>query len=115
MSTSNGHAPNVLVRAARRDLSMPFGFARYDAHGQPSLTRDLADEIVQRLAPMLHGSGDGWMDSAAAAVYVGRPLSSIRKLTAARQIPFEQATPNARCYFRRSDLDEWMQSGCRPL
>jgi len=90
---------------------MPPGFARYDAHGQPSLSRDLAEEIAQRLAPMLRGSGgDGWMDSAAAAVYVGRPISAIRKLTAARQIPFEQTSAGARCYFRRADLDAWMQS-----
>lgn len=70
----------------------------------------LAERVAHRLAAQRKRSDDAWMDSADAARYIGRSISSLHKLTAARRIPFSQDGPGARCFFRRSDLDRWMAS-----
>lgn len=54
--------------------------------------------------------GDRWMTTKEAADYLGRSVSSIHKLTAARAIPFEQDAPGGKCWFLKSELDEWMRS-----
>jgi len=73
----------------------------------------VADAVASRVAARLTqpcDTTDGWMDSADAARYIGRSISSLHKLTAARRIPFSQDGPGAKCFFRRSDLDDWMAS-----
>jgi excisionase family DNA binding protein len=83
-----------------------------------ALDDDAIDRLAQRLAPRLAGSlaagtgpePDRWLNTREAAGYIGRSTSATHKLTAARAIPFAQAGPGARCYFRRSDLDAWMRS-----
>lgn len=73
----------------------------------------LADAVAGRVAAQLadrREARDGWMDSGDAARYIGRSISSLHKLTAARRIPFSQDGPGAKCFFRRSDLDQWMAS-----
>jgi len=53
------------------------------------------------------------MTTAKAAAYLGINVNALHKLTASRSIPFEQARPRARCYFKRSELDDdWRQSSC---
>jgi hypothetical protein len=47
------------------------------------------------------------MDSKAAAAYLGISIHALHKLTAAREIPFEQDGPGCKCWFRRSQLDRW--------
>jgi excisionase family DNA binding protein len=47
------------------------------------------------------------MDSKQAAAYLGISPSSLWKLTAARDIPFEQDKPGGKCWFKRSELDAW--------
>ena len=81
------------------------------------LDAEALDELAERLAPRLAGrlapadaQQDGWLTTRDAAAYVGRSTTALHKLTAARQIPFEQDGPGGRCYFRRSDLDAWMRS-----
>ena len=79
----------------------------------PASLDHLADAVANRVAARLNQrreTTDGWMDSAAAARYIGRSISSLHKLTAARRIPFSQDGPGAKCFFRRSDLDDWMAS-----
>ena len=71
-------------------------------------------ELAERLAPYLPSTPaptpDRWMTTAQAASYLGMSTNAMHKLTAARAIPFGQAAPGARCYFKRSDLDAWRRS-----
>lgn len=82
-----------------------------------ALDEEALDTLAERLAPRLaeRAAGrredeDRWLTSREAAAYIGRSPTALHKLTAARAIPFSQAGPGARCYFRRSDLDAWMCS-----
>jgi excisionase family DNA binding protein len=71
--------------------------------------------LAERLQPFLRGAGvpvpaaasDGWMTTKQAAEYLGISVHALHRLTAAREIPFSQAGPGARCFFKKSDLDEW--------
>jgi excisionase family DNA binding protein len=47
------------------------------------------------------------MDTRRAAEYVGVHTDTLRKLAAAGKVPYEQAGPRCKLYFRRSDLDRW--------
>jgi len=72
----------------------------------------LAVRISEQLAGRLHyQQEDRWLSTQQAADYLGVSVSSLHRLTAGRQIPFEQEGPNCRCYFRRSDLDDWRSNG----
>lgn len=69
---------------------------------------DLA-ELARLLAPYLQApaSDDGWMNAKHAAEHLGISIHALHRLTAERRIPFHQERPGARCYFRRSELDQW--------
>jgi hypothetical protein len=54
---------------------------------------------------------DGWLDTKGAAEYLGLTANGMHKLTASRMVPFEQEGPGCRCWFRRSELDAWRESG----
>jgi excisionase family DNA binding protein len=72
---------------------------------------DLA-ELAEKLLPYLPGSttDSGWMNSRAAADYLGMPISTLHRLVAAKEIPYSQDGPRARCFFRRSDLNRWREA-----
>lgn len=87
-----------------------------------ALDDDALDALAERLAPRLEahfatskakGGPDRWMTTAEAADYLGMTANALHKLTAARAIPFAQDGPGCRCYFKRSDLDCWRDSGSR--
>jgi hypothetical protein len=78
------------------------------------------DYYAERLAPVLlrvatqaDGPGpaevepDRWMNTRAAAVYLGVSVPALHRLTAARAIPFEQEAARCKCFFKRSDPDAW--------
>lgn len=76
------------------------------------------DELAALLAPRLQrivapAAEDGWLDSRAAAAYLGLSKPALHRLTSERRVPFSQDTPGARCYFRRSDLDAWRAKSAR--
>jgi excisionase family DNA binding protein len=79
------------------------------------LDDDALDDLAARLAPLLAerlrtepvDDDRRWMSTRDAATYLGIPTSSLHKLTAAREIPFEQDGPGCRCWFRRAELDRW--------
>jgi len=85
------------------------------------LDDDALDALAERLAPRLEArlarssqpDADRWMTTAEAAGYLGMTANALHKLTATRAIPFSQDAPGARCYFKRSDLDRWRDSGAR--
>jgi hypothetical protein len=68
-------------------------------------------ELADALSPHLHHPApepDRWMDTKAAATYLGLPsANALHKLTAAREIPFEQDAPGGKCWFQKSQLDTW--------
>lgn len=85
------------------------------------LIDQLAERVAERLAAVAapvvsHGPGgaDDWLDSRHAADYLGMHRDTLRKLAAERAIPSEQDGPNCKLYFRRTDLDAWRRTGCRP-
>jgi excisionase family DNA binding protein len=47
------------------------------------------------------------MDTKQAAEYVGVTVAALHRHTAARTIPFEQDAPGGKCWFKRSELDDW--------
>jgi excisionase family DNA binding protein len=71
----------------------------------------LADALASRLLPRLdgrlNGGSDRWLDTRAAAEYLGMHRDTLRKLAAERRIPSEQEGPGCRRFFRVSDLDRW--------
>jgi excisionase family DNA binding protein len=74
----------------------------------------LADAIAARVAGRIgrleQNGDDGWLTTKEAATYLGISVAALHRYTAARQIPFEQATPRGKCFFRRSELDAWRAS-----
>lgn len=74
-------------------------------------------ELATRLAPFLPRSepagDDAWLSTRDAAKYLGVSPNALHKLTAAREIPFQQDGPGARCWFRRSELDAWRRGESR--
>lgn len=82
------------------------------------LPDDAIERIAQRAAEIVAARSapareDGWLDSKRAAGYLGISLYALHRLTAARCVPFEQAAPGCRCWFKRSDLDAWVRAGMR--
>jgi len=79
------------------------------------LDSDALAELAERLAPLLAerlrtepvDDDRRWLSTREAAAYLGIPTSSPHKLTAAREIPFQQDGPGCRCWFRRDELDRW--------
>jgi len=49
------------------------------------------------------------MNVATCARYLDVSPERVRKLVATRRIPYSQEAPGCRVFFRRSELDEWMQ------
>lgn len=84
-----------------------------------ALDDDALDALAERLAPRLERrlaaspDGRGWLDSTAAAAHLGISRHALHRLTAERRIPMTQERPGARCYFKRSDLDEWRSKASR--
>ena len=77
----------------------------------------LADLVAERLAIRLvpdAPTADEWLDRRGAAEYLGVHRDTIRRLAAERAVPSEQEGVGCKLYFRRSDLDAWRCSDCRP-
>ncbi len=89
--------------------------------GRDSLVEALIDDIAERVAASVAAkladidgaSTPEWLDSRDAADYLGVHRDTLRKLAAERAIPTHQDGPGCKLFFRRSDLDEWRQSGGR--
>jgi excisionase family DNA binding protein len=81
------------------------------------LLEHLADLVAERLAVRLvpHApTPDEWLDTRGAAEYLGVHRDTVRRLAAERAVPSEQEGVGCKLYFRRSDLDAWRCSDCRP-
>jgi excisionase family DNA binding protein len=77
------------------------------------LVQRIADAVAARLAAESTDQDDEWLDSRAAAEYLGVHRDTLRKLAAERAIPAEQDGRGCKLYFRRVALDEWRRSGGR--
>jgi len=76
---------------------------------------ELARLLEPRLRRLAEPAEDAWLDTRGAAAYLGLSKPALHRLTSERRVPFSQDSPGARCYFRRSDLDDWRaQSARRP-
>lgn len=73
----------------------------------------VAAAILARLEPSAADAASEWLDSRAAAEYLGLHRDTLRKLAAERAIPAEQDGHGCKLFFRRDDLDEWRRSGGR--
>lgn len=81
----------------------------FDDDSLKLLAAKLAPHIERRLRPA-EGS-DGWLDSRGAAEYLSLSVDALHKLTSAQTIPFEQDAAGCKCWFLRSELDDWRRSG----
>jgi excisionase family DNA binding protein len=90
------------------------------------MTDDLLDALAERLAEKIAGRvvellraqdaatpSQPWLDSAAAAEYLGIHRDTLRKLAAAGAIPNEQDGPTCKRYFSKDALNTWRASGGR--
>lgn len=68
-------------------------------------------ELAALLGSFLGGNGgagdDRWLSTKEAAAYLGLTPNALRKLTASRSVPFEQEVAGGKCWFLRSELDQW--------
>jgi hypothetical protein len=72
----------------------------------PGTAERVAGLLAPYIAPPAHVD-DGWLSTKAAAAYLGITPNALHKATGAKALPFEQETPNSKCWFRRSDLDNY--------
>jgi hypothetical protein len=81
------------------------------------LDEDALAELAARLAPYLPqpaaAQDDGWLDSAAAARYLGISRAALHRYSAAKTIPCEQDCSGGKLWFKRSQLDAWRREGAR--
>jgi hypothetical protein len=84
---------------------------RTDPEGLRELALALSPYLTRAPSPP---QDDGWLDARAASEYLGLSLAgadrrphALHKLTAARDLDFEQECPGGRLYFRRSALDAY--------
>jgi len=82
------------------------GLDALDDDGLDRLAAKVAGRLVGPPSPPIE---DGWIDAKQAAAYLGTTVSSLWKLTAAREIPFSQDGPGCKCWFKRSQLDAWRE------
>ena len=78
-----------------------------------ALAGRLAPYLPEVIPPIPSIAADGWLDSAGAAAHLAMSRHAIHKLTAAREIPFEQDGAGCKLWFRRADLDRWREGGGR--
>jgi hypothetical protein len=71
----------------------------------------LAERLIPHFEGKTQGSDDRWISASDAAAHLGMSVHALHKLTAARQIPFEQDAPGCKLWFRRAELDRWRQRG----
>lgn len=83
--------------------------ASLDDQALDELALLLGPRIADRLAP----APGGWLESKTAAEYLGISVDALHRLTAARALTFSQERPNAKCFFRRSDLDAYREQSMR--
>lgn len=83
-----------------------FGDFLLEALSDEEVARQFATLIQPHLRPQAL-EPDRWLSMREAAEYLGMSITALHKLTAAREIPFSQRTPCGKCWFQRSDLDEW--------
>jgi hypothetical protein len=73
------------------------------------------DELLALLGLANEASAerDPWMDSSAAAEYLGIHRDTLRKLAATGAIRSDQERPTCKRYFTKGGLDEWRSAGGR--
>lgn len=70
----------------------------------------LLEAIAQRAAEIIGTAADDrWLDAKSAAEHLAVPVSTLHKLSAAREVPFSQDAPGGKLYFKRSQLDAWRE------
>lgn len=80
------------------------------------LDHEEVERIARRVIELVReqnlfpAADDQWINSDRAAKYLGISKNALHKLTASREIPFHQDRPNAKCWFKRSELDGWRAS-----
>jgi hypothetical protein len=77
-----------------------------DAEALDLLADYLAPRLVEKLTPE-SARADGWLDAKQTAAYLALSVHALHKLSAAREIPFEQDGPGCKLWFQRSELDAW--------
>jgi excisionase family DNA binding protein len=115
------HEPFDPVRTAERAsparrTTAPFEAVRVEGVLESllaALADRVADAVVARLGREERPEPGEWLDSRAAADYLGVHRDTLRRLAAERTIPSEQDGPGCKLYFLRGELDAWRRKGGR--
>ena len=83
--------------------------AAFETH--PEVEARLAMRLARHLALPMAQAVDAWIDSTTAADYLGLTKAALHRLTSSRSIPFEQDCQGGKCWFKRSELDDWRRAG----
>jgi excisionase family DNA binding protein len=76
-----------------------------------ALADRVAEAVVAGLGREERPEPGEWLDSRAAADYLGVHRDTLRRLAAERTIPSEQDGPGCKLYFLRGELDAWRRKG----
>jgi excisionase family DNA binding protein len=76
----------------------------------PEIERMVHERVAEQLAENVKSCWPQWMSVATAARYLDVSVERLWHLKRAGQIPFVQDEPNARVFFGRADLDQWMET-----
>jgi hypothetical protein len=69
-----------------------------------------AELVLERLDARDDAAGwPAWMSVETAARHLDSPVERLRKLKDRHAIPYSQEGPGCRVFFRRADLDAWME------
>lgn len=105
------HDPAALLQSGGSVIDPLASVGALDALLNDVVAR-VADAVVARLtAPS--NSGDEWLDTRAAAEYLGIHRDTLRKLAAERAVPSEQDGRGCKLFFQRAPLDAWRHRGGR--
>jgi excisionase family DNA binding protein len=73
------------------------------------LPPDQFEALAQRIAALLDGRDDGFLDAAAAAEYLGLSRKAVYALVERRRLPYHR--PAGRLLFDRAELRSWVEGG----
>jgi excisionase family DNA binding protein len=74
-----------------------------------ALAGRIASAVIEQLEQRLAPPATPWLDIDSACAYLGFSRDKLYKLTAARAIPCRKKIDGQGLYFRREELDAWME------
>jgi hypothetical protein len=96
-----------------RETTDPFALAVLAVFERPEVMQAIVEKLLPHLGSLVEQPPDAWLDTNAAADYLGITPNAVHKASAARNIPCHQRIRGGKLWFRRSELDDWRRDGDR--